>query len=668
MLNLENAKKKEESTIKVMSLPLQQQCFDKNWILKLKQPKQINHLMCLICGQIANNPIEISCPEHEKLDELLIAGENCLKQYLNNNNNVCPVQPHDSCQYVKSKVAQRQIAELNVICPMQFEQSVQQSSQHQQTIMCNFKGKIKDLNDHLENSCPIKLSNCWFKPFGCNHTCHKSRLNDHLISHLQFHFDLVIKSIESLKQHLQAHQNEIGQLQLQNEKLKLEIQLERKQSEEKITLIKEHSQAIQSEIEILKRDINDKIKRIQDNETEHRQIHANCHKSLQRMKLQQNQALLEDNDNPSPSLSSDFNIDLFRFSKQLKTFSGHSNVVWSVQYSPFDGGRFLCSGSSDSTARVWDVETTKQIHIFNGHSGNVHDVKFSAYNYCNYRHFTIFSASSDKTIRFWDIKTGKELQVLSEHTGPVYSIQFSSFNNGRYLCSGSGDKSIRLWDIQTFSSLNILNGHTDYVWCVEFSPLQSSSNDKDNANNGVGVIGGSGYTICSGSWDKTIRLWDVETGKELIVLEGSEGYVRSVKYSPYEATAGGNTVYSGSDDKMVRLWDIRSKKQTSIFKGHTSYVTCVVYPPYASSNDITGLGGNIIYSGSRDNTIRLWDIRVNKQFSLIKGSDSEDSGIFCVAFSSPEDALKSNEQNKNNRIEGNTLCYGSIKGLIRLRG
>ncbi|ETN99735.1 WD-40 repeat protein, partial [Reticulomyxa filosa] len=132
--------------------------------------------------------------------------------------------------------------------------------------------------------------------------------------------------------------------------------------------------------------------------------------------------------------------------------------VWSIDYSTFDSGQYLCSGSDDKTVRVWDVETTKQLRLFNGHSSHVFCVKFSPYRHhyhgvSNHRPI-VCSSSCDKTIRFWDFETSKEFQILNGHYDGIAGIAFSPFNNGRYLCSGSYDKTIRLWDIETSKSLH----------------------------------------------------------------------------------------------------------------------------------------------------------------------------------------------------------------------
>ncbi|ETO09928.1 WD-40 repeat protein, partial [Reticulomyxa filosa] len=256
-------------------------------------------------------------------------------------------------------------------------------------------------------------------------------------------------------------------------------------------------------------------------------------------------------------------------SKLLNTFNGHTRMVWSIDYSTFGDDQFICSGSGDNTVRVWDVNTNQQIQSFDGHSKAVGCVKFSQYHHHYHRRNAICSSSDDNTIRFWDIKNNQQLKIFNEHTLWVNSIVFSPFNGGRYLCSGSGDKTIRLWDVETSKSLHVFYGHTKEVWCVDISPLQSNNNNVDNKSNNIGVIGGNGYTVCSGSIDTTIRMWDIETTKQLSVFNGHIGNVRSIKYGSNElGNNGANTILSGSYDKSVRLWDIRSGRQIQLFDTH----------------------------------------------------------------------------------------------------
>ncbi|ETN97850.1 NACHT and WD40 domain protein, partial [Reticulomyxa filosa] len=199
--------------------------------------------------------------------------------------------------------------------------------------------------------------------------------------------------------------------------------------------------------------------------------------------------------------------------------------------------------------------------------------------------------------------------------------------------------------------------HTSIVRCVDISPLQSNNkNDNNNKMNNIGVVGGNGYTICSGSWDK-IRIWDIETTKQLNVFKGHESWINSVKYGSNELL---NTILSGSADKSIRLWDIRSGEQIQVFNRHTHHVYAVEYLPFVIKNIIGN--SNVICSGSLDNTIRFWDIRSNKnELHIIKGDEKEDCRITCLKFVS----LKKKDKTKNVKYNLN-LCYGSYKGPIRI--
>ncbi|ETO11042.1 G-protein beta WD-40 repeats containing protein [Reticulomyxa filosa] len=344
----------------------------------------------------------------------------------------------------------------------------------------------------------------------------------------------------------------------------------------------------------------------------------------------------------------------------LKTFYGHTRLVTSIDYSTFDCNQFICSGSDDCTVRLWDIEENNKIQLFHGHS-SVNCVKYSPYHYYNNSCTVICFSSNDKTIRFWDIKGGQKLRLLDGHTGAVCGIEFSPFNGGRYLCSGSCDNTIRLWDVETFKSLHAFNGHTS-AWCVDISPLQSNNNNK-NESSDIGVIGGNGYTICSGSWDKTIRIWDIETTKQTIVFKRHEGCVLSVKYGPNELGNIGcsNTILSGSTDESVRLWDIRSGQQIQVFNGHTDNVNAVEYSPLVTKHSVGN--SNVICSGSQDNTIRFWDIRSNYGELHVIKRYKEDIGITCLKFLK----LKKDKKSNNHGCDIN-LCYGSNDNTISIWG
>src|SRR5262249_23130016 len=129
---------------------------------------------------------------------------------------------------------------------------------------------------------------------------------------------------------------------------------------------------------------------------------------------------------------------------------------------------------------------------------------------------------------------------------------------------GSFDKTVRIWDVQTGECQHTLEGHSNSVWSVAFSP--------------------DGSRVASGSFDNTVRVWDVQTGECQHTLEGHSNSVRSVVFSP-----DGSRVASGSDDETVRVWDITSGKD--LLCQNTD--TCFNHVEFSDDGSIL-INGNVV--------------------------------------------------------------------------
>jgi TPR repeat protein len=162
--------------------------------------------------------------------------------------------------------------------------------------------------------------------------------------------------------------------------------------------------------------------------------------------------------------------------------------------------------------------------------------------------------------------------VLSGHGYFVQSAAYSP--DGTRIVTASNDKTARIWDAGSGKQLAVLSGHGDIVLCAAYSP--------------------DGTRIVTASNDKTARIWDAHTGMPLAVLSGHGDIVQSAAYSP-----DGTRIVTSSYDKTARIWDARSGKQLAVL-GHGDIVQSAAYSP----------DGTRIVTASNDKNVRIWDAHV----------------------------------------------------------
>ena len=323
------------------------------------------------------------------------------------------------------------------------------------------------------------------------------------------------------------------------------------------------------------------------------------------------------------------------------TFTGHTDWVWSVSFSP--DGRTLASSSSDRTIKLWNVQTQQCYKTLLGHSAAVRSIAFAGSIDNAAKGACLVSGSDDRTVRLWN-NNGDCLRVLQGHTSWISGVAFSP--DGCLVASGSEDQSVRLWDSSTNQCLRLLQGYNSGMWSIAFSP--------------------DGQTLVSGGQDRMLRLWDVSgvSSQQSAVsshstlktqhstlthtLSGHTSWVWSVAFSP-----NGHTVTSGSEDGTVRLWDVSNlgvqqsavSVQQSAISGQRSAVSFLAFSPTPHSPlptplTLTGhthavwsvafsLDGQMIASGSLDGTIRLWQQALDYEPYVLNGHEG---GVCAVAF------------------------------------
>ncbi|ETO15754.1 WD-40 repeat-containing protein, partial [Reticulomyxa filosa] len=139
--------------------------------------------------------------------------------------------------------------------------------------------------------------------------------------------------------------------------------------------------------------------------------------------------------------------------------------------------------------------------------------------------------------------SSKLINTFIGHTSYVWSIDYSTFDDCQFICSGSQDKTVRVWNVDNNKQIESFNGHSSYVCCVKFSSYHYHNHHQN--------------VICSSSGDKTIRFWDFKHNKQLQIFNGHTLSVNGIEFSPFN---GGRYLCSGSNDKKICLWDVETSK------------------------------------------------------------------------------------------------------------
>ncbi len=285
---------------------------------------------------------------------------------------------------------------------------------------------------------------------------------------------------------------------------------------------------------------------------------------------------------------------------QLRTTFNAGTNAWDmiIVFNPDGSTLASCKGRWDERIQLWDVASTSLRKTLIGHTGGVRSIAISPDGK------TLASGSIDRTICLWDVINGSYLTTLIEHTDDVVSVAFSP--NGNILASGSMDGTVVLWDTQNFQTISKITGHNGRINELAFTP--------------------DGKTIVSGSNDRTVRLWDTETGRNLNTFIGHNSSVVSIAISP-----DGQTIASGgdlgpsingwySDDFSIKLWDVDSGKNKKTMIGHYS----------AIHNLSFSLDGRILTSTSEWDSI-LWDVKTGNPLWTLSGD--RDNPMGSITFS-----------------------------------
>ncbi len=281
------------------------------------------------------------------------------------------------------------------------------------------------------------------------------------------------------------------------------------------------------------------------------------------------------------------------------TLTGHQDWVQAVAISP--DGKWLASGSSDQTVKLWEMATGTLLGSLR-HGYVVNAITISSDG------AWLASAGDDGTVRLWDGKTGAQRGAWSGQGYAIFAAVFSP--DAKLLAAAGKDRSVFVWRTGNGDRVHTLDGHTGDIYALAFSP--------------------DGKFLASAGADKKIRIWNVANGQETATLPGHKDKVLALVYSP-----DGKWLASGDTGEAIRIWDAAAGAHLRTLANNPS-VLSLAYSP----------DSRWLAAGLADKTIRLFD----KDGTVVQTLNGHQDYVQALAFSADGAALVSGSRDKSVKI------------------
>lgn len=277
--------------------------------------------------------------------------------------------------------------------------------------------------------------------------------------------------------------------------------------------------------------------------------------------------------------------------REIQRFSGYSDSVVSISFHPKNQTIATASERENKIilwskgSKDWDMKT------LSGHTGNVNYIIFSPDGQI------LASASDDGTVKLWNLEKDMHVNTLNIKQS-VQNVSFSL--DGKMIATTDKNNLLQLWSLDNLKEIKLPNQIKGSV--SKFIP---DSN-----------IIATAYDTKQKKQRFSIKLWQVNDGKEIKELKGHEGSIYAISVSP-----DGKFIASASRDKTIKVWDVNKGQAIQTLYNHKDEVRDVSFSP----------NGKILASSSADNTIKFWDTQQNyNEIATLKGHSAP---VYSIGFS-----------------------------------
>ena len=251
-----------------------------------------------------------------------------------------------------------------------------------------------------------------------------------------------------------------------------------------------------------------------------------------------------------------------------------------------EDNKLLCTGGELSTARVWETATGTELFAI---PTRTYAAEFSKDG------SKVITVGTENVARIWEVKTGREYLTLRGHGVLVGHATFSP--DGMLAATAGFNGLVKLWSAST--GREVLRGD---LW------THGACYSRD------------GKRVAAGSSGLDLRVWDAESGAELVRFRPDMEGALAAQFSP-----DGRWIATAGADGTARLWDSRTDREVRAFEGHTQYIWGLSFSP----------DGRRLATGSMDKTARIWDVETGQLLHKLEGHSK---GVWAVEFS--PDGLK----------------------------